>query len=148
MSRHEIFLVIKWRGFALCRFERVLRLVSLLTLDNIIYRFIRVGFVISYYVTREYQVIVDFRYVSDLLLLVQLRHTLSWYLCTINLVRLARCVAVSGYFTLEPSSGKVSSLLSDLHVSLCTELSSFPEPIRKVTYLLSHIEMNGTYAMI
>lgn len=31
---------------ALCRLEGVLRLVSLLTLDNIIYRFIQVGFVI------------------------------------------------------------------------------------------------------
>lgn len=103
----------------------------------------------SYYITTEYQVLVDFRYVSDLLLLVQLRHTYSRgiFLCTIKLVRLARFVAVSGYFTSEPPSGKVSSLLSDLYVSFCSELSSFPEFIRKVTYLVSHVEMNGTYAM-
>lgn len=55
----------------------VFRLVSLLTLDNLICIIIRVGFVIFllyYYRVPGY---CDFRYVSDLLRLVQLRHTHS-----------------------------------------------------------------------
>lgn len=127
----------------------VFRLVSLLTLDNLICIIIRVGFVIFllyYYRVPGYcWLSLCFRSFTAC---TAASYTLSWYLCTIKIVRLARLVAVSGYFTSEPSSGKVSKLLSDLHVSFCSELSNFPEPIRKVTYLLSHIEMNGAYAMI
>lgn len=136
VSRHEIFLVIKWRGFALCRLEGVLRLVSLLTLYNIICRFIRVGFVIFllYY----------YRVPCSCWLSLCFR---SFITCT------AASYILTWYISMHNKSSALRTLCS------CVWLFYFRTSFRKSQQFIIrptclilcgtefHVEMNGTYAM-